>query len=105
MIEIKHKQRLKIQIVPYKLGMNPISIFCEDIKLLKCEYIIVKVNPNKYKESMWDAIKSCLSSNFMLKGYCNDISIFTQEHCKFALPIGLQEEFTGLIIFTYGTSF
>ena len=105
MIEFKHKHRLKIQIVPYKIGMNPISIFCEDIKLLKCEYIIVKVNPNKYKESMWDAIKSCLSSNFMLKGYCNDISIFTQEYCKFALPIGLQEEFTGLIIFTYGTSF
>lgn len=105
MIEFKYKQRLKIQIAPYKLGMNPISIFCEDIKLLKYEYIIVKVDPKKYKQEMWDAMKPCLSSNFMLKGYCNDISIFTQDHCKFVLPIEFQEEFTGLIIFTYGTSF
>lgn len=105
MIEFKCKQRLKIQIVPYKIGMSPISIFCEDIKLLEGEYIIVKVDPKKYKEEMWEAMKSRLSTTFMLKGYSNDISIFTRDHCKFALPIGLQAEFTGLIIFTYGTAF
>ena len=105
MIEFKHKQGLKLQIVPYKRGMSTVSVFCEDIKLLKSEYIIVKVNPKKYSEDLWINIKTCLSPNFMLKGYCNNKSIFTQEHCKFALPINLQEKFTGLIIFTYGTCF